>query len=134
MEEKKLSLSTGTITVPVERDGKQVGTLCFSPEDPAFLNRFYELLPALEAQRAALAALPRDASHAAGTLAALNDACGALRGEIDAVFGAGTSAMVFGESCAPSLLEQFFEGIAALLRPVREEKLARYLAPEDILQ
>lgn len=134
MEEQKLSLSTGTLTVPVERDGRQVGTLCFSPEDPAFLNRFYELLPALEAHRAALAALPRDAAHAAEALAALNDACGALRGEIDAVFGAGTSAMVFGEGCAPALLEQFFEGIAALLRPAREKKLARYLEPEDVLQ
>lgn len=134
MEEKRLSLSTGMLAVPVERDGKEVGTLCFSPDDPAFLNRFYALLPALEARRAALATLPRDAAHAAETLAALNAACEELRGEIDAAFGAGTSETVFGAVCTPALLEQFFEGIAALLRPAREEKLAKHLFPEDALQ
>lgn len=134
MDEKRLSLTTGTLAVPVERDGKAVGTLRFAPDDPAFLNRFYALLPALEARRAALAALPRDAAHAAETLDALDAACGELREEIDAVFGAGTSETVFGEVCTPALLEQFFEGIAALLRPLREEKLAKHLSPEDALQ
>lgn len=133
MEEMMLTLSTGALCVPVERDGKRVGTLRFDPDDPAFLNRFYALVPALEGRRAALASLPAGPEHAAEALAALESACADTRRDIDEAFGAGTSALVFGASCSPALLEQFFTGIAEILRPRREKKLAPHLAPADAL-
>ena len=133
MKEMTLSLSTGALSVPVERDGKRVGALTLTPDDPAFLNRFYALSPLLEERRQALAQLPEGVDHAAETLAALQSACEEVRAAIDDTFGAGTSQLVFGDTCTPALLEQFFAGIAEILRPLREEKLAEYLAPEQAL-
>lgn len=132
MENTVLSLSSKTLRVPVERDGRRVGELTLTPDDPAFLNRFYALLPALEARRAALAQTD-GAQHTAEALQALERAVAETRADIDTAFGAGVSAMVFGDVCSPAMLEQFFAGIAAVLRPAREEKLAEYLAPADAL-
>lgn len=120
-----LAMDSGAVRLPVVRDGRPVGTLVLPVDDTAFLGRFYALLPRLEQQRADLTAALSDAD-AAVSLAALNAACETLRGEIDTVFGAGTSALVFGETCSLGMVQQFFAGVGEALRAARAPKLAAY--------
>ena len=125
-----LTIKTGTLHLPVVRDGQAVGELCLQPDDTAFLGRFYALIPTLEAQRSALAsALDSQKNTPEATLAAMQQANDALRAEIDTVFGSGTAGLVFGTTCSLSMVQQFFEGIAAALEQVRAPKIAAYTAP-----
>ena len=130
MEQQTLKIETGALLLPVVRDGASVGTLTLLPDDAAFLARFYALLPRLEQQRADLATALQSADTAV-TLTALSAACDTLRAEIDAVFGAGTSALVFGSACSLAMAQQFFEGVSAALQAARAPKLAAYTAPDS---
>ncbi len=133
MDTPALSLASHLLRVPVERDGVRVGELCFSPDDPAFLNRFYGLLSSLDERRKDLAALSQDENLLAESLTALERAYAETQNEIDIVFGAGTSQMCFGDGCSTALLEQFLSGVADVLRPSRTEKLEHYLAQDEAL-
>ncbi len=133
MDTPALSLASNQLHIPVERDGVRVGELCFSPDDPAFLNRFYGLLSSLDARRKDLAALSDEESLLAESLTALERAYAETQSEIDIVFGEGTSRMCFGDGCSTALLEQFLSGVAEVLRPARTEKLSQYLAQDEAL-
>ena len=51
-----------------------------------------------------------------------------MRADIDEAFGPGTSSLVFGEEgCSPSALEQFFTGVAEVLKAERQALLGSYL-------
>lgn len=133
LDTSTLSLSSGALHIPVERDGLRVGELCFSPDDPAFLNRFYGLLSSLDARRKELAALSSGDDDLAESLTALERAYADTQNEIDIVFGEGTSRMCFGEGCSTALLEQFLDGVADVLRPSRSEKINQYLVQSEAL-
>ncbi|MEG1011749.1 MAG: hypothetical protein RR215_03420 [Ruthenibacterium sp.] len=124
-----IAIDTGALTLPVVRDGTAVGTLVLHPEDTAFLTKFYALLPKLEQQRADLAAALQSADTGM-TLTALSAACEMLQVQIDEVFGAGTSALVFDGVCSLHLAQQFFAGVAEALRTARAPKLAAYTQSE----
>ncbi|MEG2931280.1 MAG: hypothetical protein RR825_05790, partial [Ruthenibacterium sp.] len=76
------------------------------------------LLPKLEQQRADLAAALQSADTGM-TLTALCAACDTLQAQIDAVFGAGTSALVFGGTCSLGMAQQFFAGVVDAMRCAR---------------
>lgn len=129
--ENMIHISTGALTLPVTRDGKAVGSITIEPGDAAFLNRFYELLPKLELQRSVLSEEFEAESDVSTRLAALDGVCLQLREDIDEVFGAGTSEIVFGKTCTLPMAEQFFTAIAAAMQASRAKALDAYTQPFD---
>ena len=129
-----LNLTANAICLPVVRNGKPVGELTLHPDDTVFLSKFYALLPKMESRRTALAAALTTKAEPAEALCAMETLWKNLRADIDEVFGAGTSALVFGSINSLALAQQFFEGVAAAMQNVRGAKLAQYTAESDALQ
>lgn len=127
------------VSVPIERDGAHVGVLKFDPSDVVFMERVYDLMDHLEQKRAQYAA-QAEALEAEGEkneygipknarayLKLLREICAYAHGEIDKVFGAETSAMVFGEALSLDAVADFFTQLTPYLDEVREEKMENYL-------
>lgn len=130
MKQQILTITSNVITLPVVRDGVAVGEVKLPVDDTLFLGNFYALLPKLSAHRETLAAaLGTKTENPADTLVALDALWQSLRMDIDTVFGTGTSALVFGTACSLSLVQQFFEGVAAAMQTARSSKIARYTKP-----
>ncbi|ADY54713.1 hypothetical protein Sgly_0347 [Syntrophobotulus glycolicus DSM 8271] len=133
-----MKLTTGRIEIPIERDGENVGSLAFNPNDMAFVDRFYGLIGDFEAkekeyQEKALALEENTETDSYGIpknmkerLALLKDICGFLRGRIDYVFGDGVSQKVFGDANTLDMFEQFFDGIAPFIQQARVGKVEKY--------
>ena len=127
------------ISIPVERNGKHVGDLCFDPSDVVFAEKIYDLIGSLgktqaeyEAKAASLEADTRTDSfglpvNARDRLRFLREACEDMHGKIDTVFGDGTSAMVFGSALSLEAIGMFFEGLAPYMESARADKVGKYL-------
>lgn len=133
-----LNISTGTKRIPVVRDGAQAGELVFNPSDVVFAEKFYKLIGEFEKQytqyQAQARALEKNDALDANDIPAntvqrlqlVRDSCEFAYVQIDALFGTGTSAMVFGDSMIPDAIMQFFEGVAPFVQRVRTEKMQKY--------
>ncbi|MEG1687759.1 MAG: hypothetical protein RR276_07740 [Angelakisella sp.] len=119
-----MKLTSGTITVPVERDGQPVGELCFDPGDVAFAERFYRMTQGLTQREQQLR--QQQDTPLGERLTQLTETVHWLRAQLDEIFGEGSSVMLFGEQCSLTLFQQFFEGIEPVIRRARDKKTARY--------
>jgi hypothetical protein len=61
-------------------------------------------------------------------LALMLDICYFMRGQMDSVFGVGTSQKVFGDANTLDMFTQFFDGITPFIQKNRAEKMAKYTA------
>lgn len=126
-----------SIKIPVERDGEEVGAIRVDPSDMVFAERMYDLIGEMETMQADFekrsAALDGDTMDKYGIpvnarerLRLMREVCEAMHGKIDAVFGAGTSEMVFGATRSLEAIEQFFDGIAPYLEEAQAERIKKY--------
>lgn len=137
-----MEIRTG-VTIPIERSGAHVGDLRFDPDDVAFAERVYDLIASLgqlekgyEAKATELEAnteedeygLPKNAKE---RLKFLRGVCEDMHGKIDAVFGDGTSAMVFGGSLSTNAIRQFLYEITPYMEEARSDKTDKYLNREQ---
>lgn len=134
-----LQISTGEKKIPVVRDGVSVGEITFNPQDVVFAEKFYRLINEFQMQFAQYQARARELEqdqttdengipvHLDQQIALTKEACQFAYEQIDTLFGAGISAMVFGESFVPDTIIQFFNGIAPFVQKVRAEKVAKYV-------
>jgi hypothetical protein len=100
----------------------------FNPADIVFAERFYQLIKEFEQKQAEyrVRAQQIDANTAVDAtgiplnvpdgLAMMREACEFMRGQVDTLFGAGTSQKVFGNSLSLDVFRQFFEGISPFTR------------------
>lgn len=138
----KISLSTGTKRIAIERDGVVTGELKFNPSDATFAERFYnlysELTKKLEEYDRKAKALAEQAQadgygvpdNAKEQLDVLLEGCRYLRDKIDELFGAGTSEAAFGDVLDPGLFIQLLTAIMPFFEEARQEKTRRYLNDE----
>lgn len=131
------------VSIPVERNGKHVGDLNFDPADVVFAEKIYDLIGSLEHTQAEYetkaASLDADTRtdgfglpiNARDRLRFLREACEDMHGKIDAVFGDGTSAMVFGGSLSLEAIGMFFEELAPHMESARSDKVGKYLNREQ---
>lgn len=132
-----LNITTG-VSIPVNRDGKEVGVIHFNPNDVAFSERVYDLIGELDAadkeytQKAAdlekdteldAYGLPRNQRE---RLSLLRGVCETMHAKIDEVFGEGTSEMVFGGALDLDAIWQFFDGIAPEMGEAQQERIKKY--------
>ncbi len=134
-----LNLNTGAVKIPIQRDGEAAGSICFNPNELDFAERFYSLLAEFEEKekeyKNALAKLDENneidsyglPKNAAQRLALLRDIAEYMKGRIDYVFGAGTSAVLFGEAIVLEIFEQFFEGVTPYIEQARVGKIEKYV-------
>lgn len=108
-----IRLQTNRKEIAIERDGENVGSIWFDPTDFGLLSRLEEVQRRIEAQN-----IDIQTGDASAMIEATRQLDQTLRGEIDYVFGEGTSEVVFGNTftlgthSGVSMLEQFLDGAA----------------------
>lgn len=126
-----MQIKSGIVTVPVERDGREVGSFSFNPESAAFRERVYGLLNDFEIKQKELMKkieqLDNEKNYSE-IMIVEKEVYAWIIGEIDEAFGAGTSAIAFGDEINLFMLYQFFEEIAPYINAVGGEKIKKYAA------
>jgi hypothetical protein len=136
--ESTLEITTIGKRIPIVRDGARVGELVFSPEDVVFAEKFYRMYGELQGtfanyqMRAIL--LEKDTAldgnklpvNLGERIALAKEACVFAYEQIDILFGAGTSAMLFGDTFLVSAIEQFLRGVQPHIQQARVEKIQKY--------
>ena len=131
-----IRINTGVKRLVVNDDPARV--IEFNPEDVLFVERFYELIKVfqqkeVEFQKRIEELKAQEEKDEYGipvntpeTLGLVMEVCDFLRGQIDNVFGPGTSQAAFAETQSLGMFEQFFAGIAPFIQSSRTEKVAKY--------
>lgn len=132
-----LNITTG-VSIPVSRDGAEVGAIHFNPNDVAFAERVYDLIGEMDAaeQDYTRRAEELEADTMEGPyglpanqrqrLALLREVCEAMHARIDEVFGDGTAQLCFGGALDLDAIWQFFDGIAPHLDAAHQERIKKY--------
>ena len=111
-----LKIDSGAVTLAI--NGNENRTITFYPTDVRFAEDFFGLASSFMEKRKECAAksarLQGDANAAAEELAMLRETYVFMRGEIDRVFGTGTSQTVF-------------DGLEPYVRKARQNEIDRYL-------
>lgn len=143
-----IQIDTGEKRIQIQRDGVAVGVLVFNPNDALIAERFYKVISDLETKEKELQELSKQIDARA-----VKDSHGlpenmqeiidfaksahlALCGEYDYLFGAGTSAVVFGDFVPINeqgfaVHEQFIKGFSPYFEKARAEKVKKYLPPAN---
>lgn len=141
-----LKISTGEKRLAVSVNGVNGHEIVFNPNDVLFVEKLHHLYrlvmeKAREWERrepeisAAIQAIPVDENGvpetvdpAVNPLIEINQF---MRKQIDDLFGAGTSAAVFGDAVYrnPEIYLQLVEGIKPYVEAVRETAVSKYIAP-----
>lgn len=132
-----LEIQTG-VTIPVNRNGVNVGELRFNPHDVTFSERIYTMISEFsEAQEKFVkrtAELEADKSEDKYGLPAnqrerfalVRELCETTHAKIDEAFGEGTSELVFGGILDPDAIWQFFDGIVPSMDEAQRERIQKY--------
>jgi hypothetical protein len=131
----ELQLTTGEIRLPIVRDGQASGEIVFNPNNLLFANQFYALLEETETGLKDLRERMKDLQNTDADgrplqwreLAQIQiEYCDGLRGQIDEVFGAGTSQNAFGETRSLDVFMQFMNGLLPYFQTARVAKVTQY--------
>jgi len=130
-----LKINTGKITLDIERDREPTGKISFNPENTDFRAAVVALMNGVEEKEKeftdkakAIEASAVDEIEKAKSVITLEKEVGDyLSEEIDKVFGSGTSATAFGESCTIEAVMSFFDGITPFVRKASEKKMSKYV-------
>jgi hypothetical protein len=122
-----LTIDTGVKRLTVNGDPNRVIT--FNPSDVVFAEKFYALMQDFSVKQAEFQTRTNElANHddLAGNIALMRDACEYMHAQIDNLFGAGTSRVVFGDALSLDAIAQLFEGLTPFIKSARDEKIAKY--------
>lgn len=131
-----LHIDTGIKRIAINDDLNRI--IEFNPSDALFAEKFYNLYRVFEEKQYEY--LERfkelDANqekdkmgipvNAPAQLSLLRESCEFIRGQIDYVFGEGTSQIAFGEANSIDMFGQFFEGISPFIHTVRASKISKH--------
>ena len=123
-----IRVSSQALRIAINDDPERV--LTFNPNDAGFAQRFYSLVDRLENERKKFHSQLTDAADPVAMGRQVNakelEVLHLLRDELDAVFGAGTSQMVFGDTLDLDMVCQLLEGLTPFVRKARTERMAQY--------
>lgn len=138
-----LEINTGVVRIPIRRDGEDVGSIAFNPNDLAFANKFYSLYQAFKTEYKNFEKKSKKIEDNKeldeyGVPVAMGDAikisselCDNMYKQIDNVFGDDTSDKVFGGCKNPEVIHTFFEGVSPYFAEARENKVSKYMNREQ---
>lgn len=133
-----LQIITGEKRIPIVRDSVPAGELVFNPSDVLFAEKFYRLLGDFQSKTKDFEAKEKEIEKTTGNdangiplnagarIELVKEICTYFHEQIDWVFGANTSAMVFGGVCSFDAIEQFFLGVQPFIQTARSAKLEKY--------
>jgi len=116
-----ISISTGKVTIPVERDGEKVGSISFNPHDAVFAEKYQRLIQAIGEKQKEIKEMDSIGPDE------FVKVCDFIKEQIDTVFGVGTSQVLFGDACSLEMFNGFFKGIAPIFTAARTEKVKKYM-------
>lgn len=120
----------GKIRLMVNDDPERV--IAFDPSDVCFVNRYFELCNFIEEKQteylkeAAEIDKLKEGKERRG-FQLYQTMCEDIKGQIDYVFGEGTSRAYFGNSVRLDMFEQFLNSIIPYVQKARADKMRPYL-------
>ena len=132
-----IKIDSGIKRIAVNDDPDRV--IVFNPSDIQFAERYYDLTRDFEIK---LAEYEKRAEvidqvtevdtiglpvNMADRIAFMRDICEYVYGQIDRLFGAGTSQKAFDGTLGLDMIQQFFEGITPFVQQARQAKVGKYL-------
>ncbi len=132
-----IKINTGVIRLEVDCDGVK-DQISFNPNDVVFMENIYRLMGELQKKKDEYAAVEERLNSNQDTdengipvnmkerLSLILDICSYIKGQIDGIFGEGTSKKLFGDANTLDMFEQFFDGITPYIQSARESKLSQY--------
>lgn len=124
---EKLQIRTGQVSLEILDDnGESRGIFRFNPNDTKVAEKVFHLQDTINAKWKELESKYKDTNDAGNNLELLNETIQYFRGLVDEIFGAGTSQLLFGDSCTLSMFEDFFVGITPYYKSASEERLKKY--------
>lgn len=133
---QSLQIDTGEIRLAINNDPERV--IVFNPSDVLFAERFYKMAGTLEETvtqyQVRMTALEKETRtdekgvpiNADARMELVKEISTYFRGQIDELFGAGTSQKAFGDTLNMSVFTQFFEGITPFIKQARTDKIQKY--------
>jgi len=133
-----ITIDPGTVRLLINDDKERV--ISFNPKDINFVERFYRLVGHLETKvqeyELKYADLVRESDVTTGIannmpelIDLVLEVCKDLRGEIDLVFGEGTSQIAFGDTMNPDMFSQLIDGLIPYVQDTRTQIVQRYMPP-----
>lgn len=134
-----LRIDTGVIRLSINDDESRV--IEFNPEDVVFVEKFYRLIKSFEEKEVEYRTRSEEIEKETGLdsygmpvnttkrIELMNDLCDYMRGQIDGVFGDGTSQTVFGDTKTLNMFEQFYSGLMPFVNKARSKKMDKYRKP-----
>lgn len=131
-----LRIDTGVIRLSINDDESRV--IEFNPEDVVFVEKFYRLIKSFEEKEVEYRTRSEEIEKETGLdsygmpvnttkrIELMNDLCDYMRGQIDGVFGDGTSQTVFGDTKTLNMFEQFYDGLMPFINKARAKKMDKY--------
>ena len=132
-----IKINTGVIRLEVDCDGVK-DQISFNPNDVVFMENIYRLMGELQKKKEEYSIVEERLNSNQATdengipinmqerLSLILDICSYIKGQIDGIFGAGTSKKLFGDANTLDMFEQFFDGITPYIQSARESKLSQY--------
>ena len=133
---QSLQIDTGVIRLAINSDESRI--IAFNPNDALFAEKFYRMLGTLQERFAeygekANAVESKQEVDGNGIplntgerIALMKEVCTFAREQIDELFGAGTSQIVFEDALNIETIIQFFDGIKPFVQRARADKVAKY--------
>lgn len=133
---QSLSIDTGVIRLAI--NGDELRVIAFNPNDALFAEKFYKMLGTLQTRfteyqiKADIveAIQETDANgiplNTGERIELMKEVCIFARGQIDELFGAGTSQTAFEDALSIEAIIQFFEGVKPFVQSARADKVAKY--------
>jgi len=115
--------------------------IVFDPTDVAFVERFQGLTQELVARQAEYEQRARELDKVTDAdelglpvnlderLGFMREVCEYTHGQIDALFGEGTSQKAFDGALSLEMIGEFFEGMSVFIQDGRSKKMEKYLPP-----
>lgn len=132
-----IKINTGSKRILIN-DGPEY--IEFNPSDVLFAEKFYRLYSEFGAKQKEYEARSKELDAHKDELdingipvnieqgiAFLKEVCEYMRGQIDSLFGSGTSQKVFGDALNIDLFGEFFESITPFVQTARTKKIEQYV-------
>lgn len=137
-----LKISTGAITLDIERDGEAIGSIRFNPEDIKFREAVLTMMTEVPIKRKEIEQRAQELDsrtdkiiidgveineNISDSILLWKDFYSYFHGKIDDVFGSGTSETVFGGAYTVDSMLDFFNGVKPYIEEASKKKISKYV-------